>query len=123
MKSTQDLIEEELLRLCEEGHFEACLLFNDEGIPMAGVDFSEQYNADGMAALAVVLHQSVELTKEFQAGVGVDEISLRISDHHRIVSRPFQVDDIKLILIAVVPSNRSYRKLTSDVVQKVQQYF
>jgi hypothetical protein len=64
MKSTQDLIEEELLDLCQQGKFEAFLLFNTEGIPMAGVDFSDRFNADGLAALSVVLNQSVELTEE-----------------------------------------------------------
>ena len=123
MKSTQDLIEEELLHVCEEGNFEACLLFNEEGIPMAGVDFSERFNADGIAALSVILNQSAELTQEFQCDAIVDEISLRISNKHRIVSRPFQVDDIRLILVAILPSHLPYRRITTTVVHKVQQLF
>jgi hypothetical protein len=35
MKAVQDHIEEELLRLCRQGQFEALLLFDEEGIPMA----------------------------------------------------------------------------------------
>jgi predicted regulator of Ras-like GTPase activity (Roadblock/LC7/MglB family) len=123
MKSTQDLIEDELLRLCEQGNFEAFLLFNAEGIPMASVDLSEHYDADGIAALSVVLSQSAELTEEFNADAIVDEISLRTANKFRIVSRPFQVDDIKLILVAIVPQNLPYRKITTAAVQKVQQLF
>lgn len=123
MKSTQDLIEEELLRLCQEEHFEACLLFNAEGVPMAGVDISAHYNADGIAALSVLLQQSADLTKEFNPDISVDEISLRLTDKYRIVSRPFQVDDLNLMLVAIVPQNAAYRKITTDVVQRMQQLF
>jgi hypothetical protein len=123
MKSTQDLIEEELLDLCQKGNFEAFLLFSSEGIPMAGVDFSDQFNADGLAALSVVLHQSVELTEEFQENAKVDEVSLRISSEHRIVSRPFMVDDIPMILLAIVPSRQAYRRITTIAIRRVQELF
>jgi hypothetical protein len=121
MKSTQDLIEDELLRFCEEGHFEALMLYNNEGIPMVEVNLFEHYSKDGIAALSAVLSQSAELTEEFHANTTVDEVSLRTANKVRIVSRPFQVDNAKLILVAIVPKNLPYRKITSAAVQKVQQ--
>jgi predicted regulator of Ras-like GTPase activity (Roadblock/LC7/MglB family) len=123
MKSTQDLIEEELLVLCQQGKFEAFLLFSTEGIPMAGVDFSDRFNADGLAALSVVLNQSVELTEEFQENTIVDEVSLRISSKHRIVSRPFNVDDVKMVLVAIVPHRLPYRRITTTAINRIQQIF
>lgn len=90
---------------------------------MAGVDFSEHFDADGIAALSVVLNQSVELTSEFNEGAVVDEVSLRITDKHRIVTRPFQIDDFKFILVAIVPRDLPYRRITTTAVQKVQQLF
>jgi predicted regulator of Ras-like GTPase activity (Roadblock/LC7/MglB family) len=121
MRSTQDLIEHELLRLCKKGHFEAFMLFNDEGIPMAGVGFPTHYQEDGLAALSVILSQSAAMTEEFSADANVDEISLRTGNKFRIVSRPFQIDDLKLILVAIVPQHLPYRKITTAAVQKVQQ--
>lgn len=123
MKSTQDLIEEELLDLCQQGKFEACLLFSAEGIPMAGVDFTNQFNTDGLAALSVVLNQSVELTEEFQADACVDEVSLRISNQHRIVSRPFMADGVKMVLLAIVHHQQPYRRLTTMLIHRVQALF
>lgn len=123
MKSTQALIEDELLRFCEEGHFEALMLFNNEGIPMVGVDLFEHYNKDGIAALSAVLSQSAELTEEFHADTTVDEVSLRTANKVRIVSRPFQVENTRLILVAIVPKDLPYRKITSAAVQKLQQLF
>ncbi len=123
MKSTQDLIEEELLDLCQQGKFEAFLLFNAEGIPMAGIDFTDQFNTDGLAALSVVLNQSVELTEEFQDHVRVDEVSLRISGKLRLVSRPFMADGIKMVLLAIVPNRQAYRRITTMAIQRVQQLF
>lgn len=123
MKSTQDLIEEELQELCQQGNFDAFLLFNAEGIPMAGVDRSDQFNADGLAALSVILNQSVELTEEFQDQTTVDEVSLRISKQRRIVSRPFMVDGIKMMLLAIVPNQQPYRRITTTAVHRVQALF
>ena len=123
MKSTQDLIEEELLNLCQQGKFEAFLLFSAEGIPMAGVDFTDKFNADGLAALSVVLNQSVELTEEFQENTLVDEVSLRISSSLRIVSRPFLVEDMKMILLAIVPNRQSYRRITTNAIHRIQELF
>jgi hypothetical protein len=123
MKATQDLIEEELLHLCHEGSFEAFMLFNDEGIPMAHVGFSDHYTPDAIAALSVILMQSAALTEEFTTDDSVDEISLRTLNKFRIVSRPFHVDDIRLILVAIVPQHLPYRKITTAAVQKVQQFF
>jgi hypothetical protein len=121
MRSPQDLIEDELLGLCEKGNFEAVMLFNDEGIPMAEVGFLTHYNEDGLAALSVILSQSAALTEEFTSDAVVDEISLRTGNKFRIVSRPFQVNEIKLILVAIVPQHLPYRKITTAAVQKVQQ--
>ena len=123
MKSTQNLIEEELEILCRQGKFEAFLLFNAEGIPMAGVDFTDQFNTDGLAALSVVLNQSVELTEEFQTHALVDEVSLRISSSHRIVSRPFLVEDVKMILLAIVPNRQAYRRITTTAIHRIQKLF
>jgi len=123
MRATQDLIEEELLRLCQQGHFEAFMLFNEEGVPMAGVELSEHYNKDGIAALSALLSRSVELTEEFNVDAVVDEITLRTVNNFRIVSRSFQVDAARLILVAIVPNHRPYRKITTAAVQKVQQLF
>ena len=109
MKSTQDLIEDELLRLCEKGNFEAVMLFNDEGIPMATVGDPIHYDEDGIVALSVVLSQSAALTQEFTADAIVDEISLRSGNKFRIVSRPFYVDDIRLILVAIIPQHLPQR--------------
>jgi hypothetical protein len=123
MKSTQDLIEEELMALCQQGKFDAFFVFSAEGIPMAGVDFSARFDADALGALSVVLSQSVELTEEFQEDAIVDEVSLRISSRQRIVSRPFLVDDIKMILMAIVPHRLAYRRITTTAIQRVRKLF
>ena len=88
---------------------------------MAGVGFPTHYQEDGLAALSVILSQSAAMTEEFSADANVDEISLRTGNKFRIVSRPFQIDDLKLILVAIVPQHLPYRKITTAAVQKVQQ--
>lgn len=123
MQSTQDLIEKELLRLCQEGHFEAFLLFDNEGIPMAGVNLSEHYHQDGIAALSALLIRSAELTEEFNADAVIDEITLRTVNNFRIVGRTFLAHETRLMLVAIVPQHYSYRQITTEAVRKVRQLF
>ncbi len=56
MKSTQDLIEEEFLRLKSQGKIEVLILFNEEGIPMAEVGDFTHYSKDTITALSVLFH-------------------------------------------------------------------
>jgi predicted regulator of Ras-like GTPase activity (Roadblock/LC7/MglB family) len=121
MKSTQDLIEEEFLRLSQQGNVEALILLNDEGIPMAEVGQFTHYNKDAIAALSVVLLQSSELIADFHSDTVVNETSIRTTNKFRIVSRPFQVEDARMMLVAIVPVSASYRNITNKAVQKIRQ--
>lgn len=122
MKSTQDLIEEEFLRLKEQGQIEALILFNEEGIPMAEVGDFMHYSKDTMTALSVLFHQSVELLADFETGTTINETLIRTTNKFCIVSRPFQVNEGHLMLMAIVPQNVSYRKVTNKAVRKIQQF-
>jgi predicted regulator of Ras-like GTPase activity (Roadblock/LC7/MglB family) len=120
MKSTQDLIEEELLRLCSQGGFEASMLFNGEGIPMATVGQSTHYNKDALAALSALIWQSAEVIEDFHEDTVVNETSIQTTNKYRIVSRPIRLDDANFILVAIVPHKRAYRKITNKAVQTIQ---
>ncbi len=120
MKSTQDLIEEELLRLCSQGGFEALMLCNGEGIPMATVGQPVHYNQDALAALSALIWQSAELIEDFHEDTVVNETFIRTTNKYRIVSRPIRIDDTSFVLIAIVPHNRSYRKITNEAVRTIQ---
>ena len=121
MKSTQDLIEEEFLRLRNQGQIEAFILFNEEGIPMAEVGDFTSYNKDTITALSVLFHQAAELIADFEANTTINEASIRTTNNFRIVSRPFQIKDGHLVLIAILPQNVSYRKVTNKAVRRIQE--
>ncbi len=120
MKATQDLIEEELLRLCQQGQFEALLLFNDEGIPMAEVGQCMHYSRDTLTALSVVFAQAVELVNDFQGDAPLNENSIRTNNKFRIVSRPLLVNELLLTLMAIVPAQLPYRKITNTAIRKIR---
>lgn len=120
MKSTQDRIEKALLRLCRAGQFEALLLFNQEGMPMAEAGQCTHYTHDVLTALSIVFHQTIELMNDFQHSTPVDETSMRTANKFRIVSRPVHVADATFILVAIAPQHLAYRKLTNQAVQIIR---
>ncbi|MCP4398708.1 MAG: hypothetical protein GY801_15595 [bacterium] len=120
MKSVQDLIEEKLLRLCRQGKFEALLLFNNEGIPMAEAGECVHYSKDTLTALSVVFHQAVEVFEDFEFDAPLNENSFRSSNKFRIVCRPIRIDELKLILIAILPHQSAYRKMTNEAIKHIR---
>ncbi len=117
MKSTQDLIEEEFLRLKSQGKIEVLILFNEEGIPMAEVGDFTHY-IDTITALSVLFHQSAELLADFETDATINETLIRTTNKFCIVSRPFHINEGQVVLIAIVPQNVSYRKVTNKAVRK-----
>ena len=121
MEAVQDLIEKELSRLCRQGRFEALLLFNEEGIPMAEAGECIHYNKDTLTGLSVVFHQAVELFDDFEFEAALNENSFRTSNKFRIVCRPIHFNELKLTLIAILPYQLTYRKITNAAIQHIQQ--
>lgn len=122
MKSTQDLIEEEFLRLRHQGQIEAFILFNEEGIPMAEIGDFNHYSRDTITALSVWFHQFAELLADFETDTSINETTIRTTNNFRIVSRPVQINDGQLVLVAIVPLHVSYRKVTNKAIQKIQTF-
>ncbi len=120
MRAPQDLIEEDLLRLCSQGGFESLMLFNDEGIPMAAAGEHLHYHHEAMGALSAILRQGAELIEDFHDDTVVNETAIRTSNKYRIISRPFFVDQSKFMLIAIIPQKASYRQITNKAIKTIQ---
>ena len=120
MQSTQELIEASLLRLCRQGQFDAIALFNDEGILMAEVGECLQYAKETLITVALAFRQTVEVFRDFQAEVSVDEQRIRTSTPFRIIIRPVPVGKDTFILVAVAPSQAAYRHITTQAIKAIQ---
>lgn len=101
-----------------EGQFKASFLVDSQGLPVAAV--TSDQDADTASAMFALVRKVI---KQVQSHINLsesDEVTIRGSDKIRLVSRYFSVGNENLILVAIVPLDRSYRKLTNQAIRDIK---
>jgi predicted regulator of Ras-like GTPase activity (Roadblock/LC7/MglB family) len=110
--------EETLERINHEGQFEASVLATSDGLPIATAPSG--HDTDITAAMVALLNSVAQQTQDNVGMAALDEVSVRASDHIRLVCRSFQIDGEDLILAVVVPrEQRYYRQLTNRAIREL----
>ena len=111
--------EETLARINREGNFEALVLASPDGLPIATAPAG--YDSEVTAAMVALLRSVAQQTQDHVGMAPLDEVSIRASDHIRLVCRSFQVDGEDFILAVVVPRKQRYhRQLTSRAIRELR---
>lgn len=110
--------EETLERINREGNFEASVLATPDGLPIATAPAG--YDSEVTAAMVALLKSVAQQIQDHVGMALLDEVSVRASDHMRLVCRPFQVDGEDFILAVVVPREQRYhRQLTNRAIREL----
>ena len=111
-------LQQTLSRARDEGDFEMVVLTSTEGLPIVTVP--SDYSSD-LASAMVALLQRVSNDAQGQLGMSqVDEVTIRGQDHTRLVCRQMVIAGEELILVAVVPPGRSYRRVMNRAVRQIR---
>jgi predicted regulator of Ras-like GTPase activity (Roadblock/LC7/MglB family) len=117
MASKQELFEQILNKLNEEGKFDAAVLSLKDGLPLAS---SQLHYEDDMAAVMVtVLNEAAHKINRELNLAQMDEISIVGDDRTRLVCRYFSVNGSDLLLTVVTPPDRAYRRLTNQTIKEI----
>jgi predicted regulator of Ras-like GTPase activity (Roadblock/LC7/MglB family) len=118
MGSKQELFEEILYTMNQQGRFEAAVLSVKDGMPLAS---SPAHYEDEMAAAMVTLlnEAAKKITQELRLSQ-MDEISLVGDDRTRLVCRYFTVDGRELLLTVLTPPDHTYRRLTNQTIKAIK---
>ena len=111
--------EEALERINEDGSFEAAVLATADGLPIATV--ASDYDTEITSAMVALLRSVAQQARDQVGMAPTEEVSVRGTDHVRLVSRFFQMGDEDFILAVMVPSKqRYYRQLTSRAIRELR---
>jgi predicted regulator of Ras-like GTPase activity (Roadblock/LC7/MglB family) len=111
--------EETLERINQAGNFDASVLATPDGLPIATVPAG--YDSDVTAAMVALLKSVAQQTQDQVGMAPLDEVSVRASDHIRLVCRSFQVEGEDLLLAVVVPREQRYhRQLTNRAIRELR---
>jgi predicted regulator of Ras-like GTPase activity (Roadblock/LC7/MglB family) len=116
---SQVSFEQALEKINRTGSFEASVLTSSDGLPIATMPSG--YDTDVTAAMVALLGAVAQQTRDQVGMAPLDEVSVRSSDHIRLVCRCFQVDGEDFILAVMIPpEQRYYRQLTNQAIRELR---
>jgi len=101
------------------GKFQVSVLTSVEGLPIA--TFPADYDSDLTAAIVALLQRVSNDARSGLKMAEVDELTIRDRDHIRLVCRYLVIGRERLILAAIVPPGRPYRRVTNRAVRQIEQ--
>ena len=109
-----------LSQMNEKGNFLISILTDRNGFPIASATASNEDPELQSAVVALVQKTAAQVQQ--QLGMApTDEISMFDTAGRRLVCRPFEINEHKLILAVVVPDRKqSYRRLTNTTVSAIK---
>jgi len=118
--SPQTMIESEMQRIISLGNYELAHLFSDEGLPLAETKDEESIERDQLIEISVYF-QDIKRIADMMGGMSrLKEIVMEGDNARKIVFRFFEAFDQTVVLVAVVPPRKSYRKLTNQLVRLIK---
>jgi predicted regulator of Ras-like GTPase activity (Roadblock/LC7/MglB family) len=116
---SQVSFEQALEKINRDGNLEASVLASSDGLPIATVPSG--YDTDVTAAMVALLRSVAQQTQDHVGMAPLDEVTVRSSDHIRLVCRCFQLDGEEFILAVVIPrEQRYYRQLTNQAIRELR---
>jgi predicted regulator of Ras-like GTPase activity (Roadblock/LC7/MglB family) len=121
----QQKLEKVLERVLAGGHYEAALLSDVDGLPLAAVynDADEPTDSAGIVAAVTALLRDAAAQARLQLELAfVNELSLVSDDRYRFVCRFFETDAGQLLsLTLVVPPDEAYRRNTNRAIREINE--
>ena len=100
-----------------KGGFTASVLATAGGLPVAAAP--ADFEAQTVSAMVALVRESVDRAQARIGMARVDELSALDGKGTRLVCRYFDVESEPLILAAVVPVGREYRRFTDEAIRRL----
>ncbi|MDQ7054967.1 MAG: hypothetical protein Q9P14_19555 [candidate division KSB1 bacterium] len=111
----QELIESRMQAIVNLGNFEAVFLFTDEGLPLAKATAQESSDEDRLAEMSLTFQNVKNLATSLGGIQRLKEVFIEGENHRKVVFRFFHALGNDLVLAAIIPPKRAYRKVTNDL--------
>jgi predicted regulator of Ras-like GTPase activity (Roadblock/LC7/MglB family) len=119
-QSGSDRMNSLLAKMNEEGGFSISVLSDTQGLTIAFAAAPDKDPERQSAAVAYMQKAAAAVSRQLGM-TEPDEISFNDSNGVRLVCRPFDMEEYRLILAVLVPGrNRSYRRATNLAMQEVR---
>jgi predicted regulator of Ras-like GTPase activity (Roadblock/LC7/MglB family) len=112
-------LQEILRQMNADGRFEVVVLASQDGLLIATEPAA--YDSEVTAATVALLRRVSSDTREQLGLAALDEVAIRSSDRAHLVCRYLTVGEQGLILVALVPPDRYYRRVTNRAIRQIRE--
>jgi predicted regulator of Ras-like GTPase activity (Roadblock/LC7/MglB family) len=108
-----------LQELLDQGGFQAAVLANGEGLPVATV--AARQDADVTSAMVAMLQRVSEEARQRLGMADVDQVAIRDRAGARLVCRSLYLGEQAFLLAVMVPPRTYYRQATNRALRQIRQ--
>jgi len=111
----QIAIEAKMQEIVQLGNFESVYLFSDEGLPLARATSVPQSDEEQIAELSLMFNNLKNLASTIGGIERLREVLIEGENHKRVIFRFFRAFTNDVVLAAVIPPRKTYRKVANDL--------
>ena len=115
IKSIKNLLEDYI----QEGEFDYAFISDDSGLPMVCVG-SNMPVSETQAALLSRIKKTIGMVDEHKGLGTIEEMVFNMSGKRKLIVHNFSIHNKPLLLAASMESHRSYKRVTSTLIHKLQ---
>ncbi len=114
-RPAQAVIEEKMREIVNYGNYEAVYLFSTEGLYIARAEADGHVDPDRLAEISLLFTDIRRLATTIGSIDRLKEVFMEGYNRSKIIFRFFRAFEEDVVLAAVIPPGRTYRKHTNDL--------
>lgn len=116
-------IEKKMQEIVNHGNYEAVYLFSNEGLHLARAAEKIDNDQDRLAEISLLLNDVQRLANTLGSVERLKEVFMEGENHRRVIFRFFQAFDEQVVLVAVIPPQKAYRRHTNELQKIINNFF
>ena len=117
----QEIIEKKIKQIVDYGNYEAAYLFSSEGLPIAKATATGDVDPDKLAEMSIMFQDVQNLAHTLGGIESLHEVYIEGSNYRKVIFRIFKAFGENVVLAAVIPPRKTYRKHTNDLQKVIHQ--
>lgn len=115
-------IESRMRTVVREGNYEAVYLFSEEGLYLARAHAEDTFDEERLAEISLILNDVQRLANTLGKIERLKEVFMEGENYRKVIFRFFTAFGQNVVLAAVVPPHKTYRRYTNDLQRLINSF-
>lgn len=119
-ESPQNLIQEKMKDITDQGNYDMVHLFSDEGLLLAEYYNTRIIGEERLVQLSTIFRELKKMADVMGQISNIKEMIVEGYNHRKIVFKFFRAFNQDVVLVIVVPPRKCYRALTNSLIRTIE---